>query len=199
MLVLIEMPRFSLGRQSSLWLLSFPALSFFTCTITKNTQVWIPLLPSSFNRLMSCWAWNLHCIWFYMETRAVSRSNAVLPVFRFAWDTLSSYPDCREGLAFISKDFILCNVEGHLLKKYKMIKAKAKLFCGRWSSGLMPSGKREMWSSTTQTKELHGKCEHSPTHFVLRLGYFPPKELPLHYILHSVYVLRLLGRMWVKL
>lgn len=74
LLVLIEMPTFSLGRQGFLWLLSFPALSFFPCAITKNTQVWIPLLPPSFNSLAEPGA-NLHCIWFYMETRAVSRSN----------------------------------------------------------------------------------------------------------------------------
>lgn len=137
------MPKFSLGRQSSLWLLSFPALLSFPCAIAKNTQVWIPLLPSSFNRLMSCWAWNLHCSWFYIETRAVSRSNAVLPVFRFAWDILSSCPDCSESLAFVSKDFILWNVEGHLFRKYKMIKDKVKLFYGRWGSAFWKVGNVE--------------------------------------------------------
>lgn len=170
LLVFIEMPRFSLGRQSSLWLLSFPALSFFPCAITKHTQVWIPLLPPSFNNLAEPGA-NLHCIWFYMETRAVSRSSVVLPVFRFAWDTPSSYPDCSESLAFFSKDFVLWNMEGHLLRQYRMIKDKVKLFYGRWGSGLMPSGKREIWSSTIQTK---GSVGMVPL-FVLSLGYFPPK------------------------
>lgn len=182
--VLIEMPRFSLGMQTSLWLLSFRALSSFPCAITKTSQVWIPLLPPSFNRLMSCWAWGKLALHVVLHGSCSSFKEQC----SIAWDTLSSYLDCSESLALISKALILWNMEGHLLRQYKMIKDKAKLFYGRWGSASYLLERGKCGAAPHRPKSCMGTMGMVPPAYTVWAS-FPPKIFlcTMNYILFMSY------------